>query len=222
MGPPAERKDLRHTLRELPSIRTLPARFLILGVLLFLTAGCGSRGSGSVPRFSPGEASQAALAEYDANKDGFLDAKELERCPALKRALKAFDKNGDGRLSADEIAERLARYQQSKVGLMPVTCQVSLDGRALEGATVTFEPEKFLGPSFKPASGVSDKDGSVELKVEGGQGPGVPCGLYRVVVSKKNASGRESVPDRYNAKTTLGEEVAPDLRGGIALLLTSN
>src|SRR5438445_13166155 len=83
-------------------------RWLVIGWLC-LCAGCSGRPSAvSAPSLSPEEAGRQALAEYDANRDGYLDAKELERCPALKDALKAVDKNGDKRISAEEIAERLS------------------------------------------------------------------------------------------------------------------
>jgi hypothetical protein len=166
-----------------------------------------------VPSISPGEASRQALAEYDRNGDGLLDAAELDRCPALKSCLKDLDKNGDGRLSADEIAERLQAYQQSQVGLQAFACQVTLDGRPLAGATITFVPEPFLGPALRPASGVSDSRGLARLQESGAELPGVPCGLFRVEVSKKDAGGRELVPARYNTQSVLGQEVAPDAEG---------
>src|SRR5262249_41623044 len=152
-----------------------------------------------------------ALVEYDRNGDGFLDAAEIERCPALKSCLKTLDKNKDGRLSADEIAARVTEYKESRIGLLTVSCQVTLDGAPLAGAAVEFVPEKFLGPVAKSASGVTDARGSVTLRVAGQELPGVPCGFYRVTVSKKNA-GKETVPERYNAKTVLGREVGPDLQ----------
>ena len=60
-----------------------------LGVAL----GCGSADRPSPPpAYSPAEAARLALAEFDTNKDGRLDAKELARCPALKSALASMDK----------------------------------------------------------------------------------------------------------------------------------
>jgi len=90
----------------------------------------------------------AALAEYDANGDGVLDAKELEKCPPLKLALKRFDANGDGKISADEIAARVRSWMNSGTTIVTGGTHVMLDGKVLAGATVTFEPEKFLGPAF--------------------------------------------------------------------------
>src|SRR5262249_6800313 len=71
-------------------------RWLFLGGLVLLAAGCSGGGSGA-PQVSPREAARAALAEYDANQDGALDAQELERCPALRSARNRIDKNNDGR-----------------------------------------------------------------------------------------------------------------------------
>lgn len=186
-------------------------------------AGCsgGAIDRGAAATLDPEASARQALDEYDANKDSFLDAGELERCPALKSCLPQLDKDGDQRLSAREIADRLAYYHADRLGRMAFGVEVSLDGSPLAGATVTFVPEKFLGSGYKPAAGVTGKNGVVDLQVEGETAPGIPCGLYRVTVSKKDAKGKELVPARYNEQTTLGQEVAPDLRGGVFFRLTS-
>jgi hypothetical protein len=168
----------------------------------------------------PEEVGRQALAEYDTNHDGYLDAKELEGCPALKSCLAALDKDKDGRLSAAEIAGRVAFYQESRIGLVAFNCRVLLNGSPLRGATMTLLPEKFLGPGFRPASGVSDERGHVEVRTEGEELPGVPCGLYRVQVSKQGPRG-ETVPPRYNTQTILGVEIAPDGPAGVVYRLTS-
>lgn len=192
-------------------------------VLLVLVAGCsGNKGDGG-PRFSPSEAAREAMATYDANKDGSLDGKELDSCPALRSALSRIDKNNDGRLSAEEITERLTflRSQEAQSG---VSVEVRLDGRPLAGATVTLVPEKFMGAGFKPLSVVTDEAGSGILKVEGGTDL-APLGYYRVEVTKKSG-GRDLVPAKYNSSTTLGHEISPDVQGrgsgaNVNLLLTS-
>jgi hypothetical protein len=159
---------------------------------------------------------------YDTNHDDRLDATELERCPALKNSLARFDKDGDGCLSADEIASRLSSYGKGKVGLIAVSCKVYLDRRPLAGAHITFIPEAFLGSTFKQATGVTNESGKAAMAVKESNLFGVPAGLYRIEVSKKDASDREMLPARYNAQTTLGQEVAPDLPGsGITLRLGS-
>src|SRR5262249_34876669 len=176
------------------------------------------------PSFSPDDAAQQALAEYDRNGDGFLDAKELEYCPPLKNALRSFDKDGNGRLSAKEIAERLRTYQVGPSDRFSFPCQVSLDGRPLAAAVVTLVPEKFLGPAYRKAIGITDDNGTLYLKEEGQEATGVFSGLYRIEVSKKNAQGQETLPARYNKQSVLGQEVAPDTlgRGGdMAIALQS-
>jgi hypothetical protein len=106
--------------------------------------------------------------------------------------------------------------------LFPVQGQVLLDGKPLAGATVRFVPEKFLGDGFKPAEGVCDERGLAELRTEGGRLPGVACGFYRVEVCKPGG-GKESLPARYNAASTLGHEVAPDTeRGNITFRLSTS
>jgi hypothetical protein len=185
-----------------------------VAALALLPAGCadGNRGRVAPPSISPSGAAAAALAEYDANKDGYLDAKELEGCPALQGAVKAIDKNGDGRLSADEIADRLTAILESKVGRLTFSCEVTLNGKPLSGATVNFVPEKFLGSAVSPASGVTDSTGIALLNAEGGTAPGMQPGYYRVTISKKDSQGKETIPPRYNTQTTLGQEVAPSAR----------
>jgi hypothetical protein len=200
-------------LRDEALPRLVPAAWptpLVVSLALSLLSGCGGSSEGLMPAsYSPDASAEQALTEYDTNHDGFLDAKELERCPALKSHLELIDQNGDQRLSAAEIAARIEVYQESQVALKNVGCQVSLDGQPLQGATVTYVPEKFLGPSLKSASGVSDDHGAVVLNTEGEKLPGVQPGLFRVQVSKKNADGQEMIPARYNQDTTLGVEVYP-------------
>jgi hypothetical protein len=184
------------------------AVLLILGGVFFLAVGCSKSGL-TVPKVDAEAAAKQALAEYDRNHDNYLDAEELERCPALKHCLKAADKDRDGRLSRQEIADHIATYYQTATARIVISCQVRLNGKPLPGARVTYVPEKFLGPDIKPASGVSDRTGRLDLQTEGSETPGMHCGLFRVQISKKDASGRELLPKRYNTATTLGREVAP-------------
>jgi hypothetical protein len=214
-GPAAERPDGRSLRGPLPPTRLGAGPRLLLGGLLLLGAGCSGPNNVSPPSLSPSEAASKALADYDANKDGVLDEKELEKCPALKSALKKIDKNNDGRLSADEIAERLQLFQRQGL-LTSARVEVLVDGTTIGQATVTLVPEKFMGPAFKPASAVTDVGGTAPLQVEGFYKGLVPMGYYRVEVSKKNAAGQETIPARYNTQTVLGQEVAPEgeERGG--------
>ena len=195
-----------------------PARPWLLAGVVFLAIACSGRRV-LVPAIPAEKAGQDALAQYDANKDGFLDKDELKSCPALASCLKALDKDRDGRLSGGEIAERINSYQASRVGLSALAVKVTLDGKPLAGASVTLVPEKFLGDVIKPATGVTDARGVANVATAGEEVPGVACGMFRVEVSKKDTGGRETLPARYNQKTTLGVEVGPDSQGTLRLAL---
>ena len=181
-------------------------------VLVMLTALAGCRGQRSPgPPVSPASATEQALAEYDANKDGALDAKELERSPGLLALLTALGKGPGDRLTADELTQQLQALRDG-AGRTRAACQVLLDGRPLAGATVRYVPERFLGPGFKPAAGTTDAAGFASLVTEG-EREGVTPGLYRVEVSRKDAQDQETVPARYNSQTTLGCQVGLQTRG---------
>ncbi len=192
-------------------------RLVIVGLVLLAAcsvyvAGC-SRGPARVlpPKMSPGAAASAAMKKYDTSGDGFLDAKELEKAPSLRSALKQIDTNGDGKISADEIAARITKWQEG-FGLTTLRARVSLDGQPLEGATVTFLPEEFLGSDIQKAIGNTAKSGSAGMSIEHPPTPGmrgVQPGLYRVEISKM-VDGKETIPAKYNTQTTLGVEVAQD------------
>ena len=192
-------------------------RWLIVGVVLMPIACSGRRLP--VPAIPAEKAAQEALAQYDANKDGFLDKEELKKCPALASCVKALDKDKDGRLSRGEIAERIKSYEANRVGLTALTVKVTLDRKPLAGATVTLTPEKFLGDALKPATGTTNTGGIVNVATAGTEVPGVASGMFRVEVSKKDGTGRETLPNRYNQATILGVEVGPDSQGVLRLAL---
>src|SRR4051812_32649687 len=184
---------------------------LLLGVWwVVASAGCGSGRIGPVspPSLSPEEAAQAAMAEYDANKDGVLDEKELARCPALKN----LGREKNNRVSAVDIATRLTNWSDKKIGVIftiPVAVVWS-DGKPVAGATITVEPEKFMGGSFTKSTGqVGDAGGVANLTTENGL-PGCQWGFFKVRVSLVDGSGQEKVPARYNENTELGCEVPCD------------
>ncbi|HJZ90546.1 MAG TPA: EF-hand domain-containing protein [Gemmataceae bacterium] len=185
-------------------------RWVFAAGLAILTTGCSGGGPGTV-QISPRAAAEQAMAEYDANKDGALDAKELEACPGLLSGLKRADRDGDGRLTVDEIADRLTFFQREGMQ-SDVAAELTLDGRPLAGATVTLVPEQFMGASVKPASTVTDEMGSGYFTTEGTDYAAVAFGYYRVQVSKI-VQGREIIPAKYSSKTVLGYEVAPDVEG---------
>jgi hypothetical protein len=192
-------------------------------VVMFAIAGCNTGGGSrvSAPSLSADDAAAKAIAAYDTDRDGAIGGDELKQCPALAGAVERIDKNGDKKLSAEEIAARMRLFLETNSGITNVPCHFTIDGRPLKGAEVIFEPEAFMGSSFKPARGTTDENGAVSLMTEGMNLEGVPYGFFRVRVSKKGADGKETVPARYNEQTTLGQEIAPDLRGDIVIKVTS-
>jgi len=172
-------------------------------ILATLAAGCGN-GTVPAPRYDPEAMARAAMAEYDANGDGKLDAGELENCPALKSALPSIGKN-KAFLTEEDIAERLREFQQSKIGLQRTRCKVTRDGSPMPGVTIRFVPEKFMADVVKPGSGLTDAHGNVNVAVEGEQGMGL--GYYRIEASLVDGGGKETLPARFNTNTKLGHEV---------------
>jgi EF hand len=203
----------------------LSVAVLVGGTVVGLV-GCFGSGAPKIPlpSLDPSGAGDAALAEYDANRDGALAGDELEKCPGLKEGLKRIDANKDGRLTAEEIAQRIRQVQVQKAGLAPLSVAVTLDGKPLTGATVSFVPEKFMGSGVKPAVGTTDEGGALQPQTEGVPIAGVQPGVFRIEVSKKDAAGTETVPARFNSDTTLGVEVgagAPFLVQGLELSLSN-
>ena len=188
---------------------------LVIGLSLTV-AGCSSGPSRTLPpEIDADAAAQQAIATYDANGDGVISGKELDKCPSIKDAFEHYDIKHDGKITAAAIAARIREWQESKLGTTAPKVRVLLDGQPLEGATVTFEPEPFLGPHVATASGQTATNGAVLLTIAADSGnpqserkPGVHCGLYKVRISKQ-VDGRETIPARFNSNTELGAEIAP-------------
>lgn len=191
---------------------------LSLSVIVMLAVGCSR--PVEIPAIDPTAVTSRALDEYDHNKDGFLDASELERCPGLKAALPSADKDRDGRFSRDELHEYFSQLAQSKTGLQQVLCRVTLDKKPLAGATITLEPEAFMGGKVKPAKGTTDDRGEARFQIEGAPQPGCNLGVYRVRITKA-VNGTETLAERYNTRTQLGIEVSPSMRGRTVFSLDS-
>jgi hypothetical protein len=182
----------------------------IVVVVSFL-AGCsgGSPVPGPQATYDPAAVAQAALDLYDKNKNGQIEGAELDACPALKAALPAIDTNKDKGLSASEIRDRVARY--AAPGPVPVTITVKLDGQPLSEATVTLEPEPFMGASLKTATATTDHEGATgAFRLDGRSVAALPPGLYRLRITRDGTN----LPARYNTHTTLGREVFPAPRQG--------
>jgi hypothetical protein len=191
-----------------------PARWLgsaAIVVVGFASGGCGSSGPARInpPRIDAVAAGNAALAEYDTDHDGTISGKELDKCPALKAAQKHYA-DAAGKITAESLAEGIARWQENRIAITRCGVIVTMDAKPLAGATVTAEPEKFLGPEVQTAAGVTDLHGGCTLRIPGQIG--MQYGLYRVRITK-NVEGKELIPARYNAETELGLEVSPGAGG---------
>jgi len=179
--------------------------------LMVLSACSGRPPRPPGPEIDPAAAGEAAIAKYDANGDQALNQEELQKCPALAAAVKRVDADGDGKVTTAEITQRFKALLEGPV-LFPCSPKVTLDGQPLAGATVTFEPEPFMGDAIKPCSGVTDEFGNVTLRGHSEKYDGIFPGFYRVKISKL-VDGAESIPAKYNTETTLGHEAAQDIPG---------
>jgi hypothetical protein len=194
-------------------------------VLAFVVSFLGCDASGgrvNPPKIDPPSMAAAAIEQYDANKDQSLDADELARCPGLKRNLGLLDTSKDGQLTTDEIAARLKTFIDANVGLVGFSARFTLDGQPLESARVVLTPEKFLASAVRPAEGTTTPEGVGFFQISPDL-PGVQPGIYRLEVYRP-ADGKESIPPRYNAETTLGVETGvdgPDVNNRIHFALTS-
>ena len=192
------------------------ARMWLLLLFILLIVGCSQQLD--VPDISPGDVVDSVMREYDTNKDGALDAKELARCPGLQSAL-ARSKTGKDRFTRDQLQEYFDAYKSSGIGLQVVHCRVTLDKAPLVGATVVAEPENFMGRNIKSARGVTNEKGQAQLTIDGAASPGCNLGIYRVRITAP-AGGRE-LPARYNTNSELGLEVAPGTAGSTTFHLST-
>jgi hypothetical protein len=156
------------------------------------------------------------MEQYDTNGDDTVAGDELDKAPGLKAALPRLDTNGDKAVSADEVAARIGLWKEMGIGLMSFGFRVTLNGRELPDATVTFEPEGFLGEDIKSASTTTNALGggsatiAKEDRPDPTYPPGMQLGLYKVKISKL-VGGKETIPARYNESTIFGQEVAQDV-----------
>lgn len=190
--------------------RSLALSLMLIGGMI---TGC-RRGPAPPPRpqIDPVQAAAEAIRLYDKNGSGLLEPEEWKQSPPLAAAKQRIDRDNDGKITPEEIADRITSWLQSPAIMTTCAIVVTLDGRPVEGATVTLEPEPFLGSSYKTASGTTDLMGMASITGQNEKFSGVYLGLYRVKVSKQ-AGGRETIPARYNTQTELGCEVATDIGG---------
>ena len=183
-------------------------------VLLSLTAmvlGClGGSPAPKIPKIDARASANAAMDEYDTNKDGFIDQAELKNAPSLKEAEKMIDSNSDGKLSREEIEQRLNKYSGQGMALMSFSCAVIIDGARKADIEVEMVPEKFMLEAIKVAKGKTDLNGMVRFKQEDQEFEGVAPGFYKIKVVKV---GSLVIPIRFNENSTIGKEIALDRMG---------
>jgi len=152
------------------------------------------------------------MEQYDTNQDGIIRDQELKHAPGIQFVILRIDADKDGGVSSSEISQMIQeKWIDPGDGVMRVKCDVIFRRRRLDGATITFEPEQFLGDLIYPAMGIT-RDGFATMSVAEEHMPhpnarGVAPGLYLVRISKL-VDGEETIPAKYNTKTTLGVEVA--------------
>ena len=186
---------------------------LALGISCALT-GCSSRPPTlKPPEFDAQKASLRAIQTFDADGDGQLNERELKKAPALEFALDRIDQNADKTLTVDEIEKHIGdTWIEEGAGVIRVRCQVTLDGKDLDDAEVTFEPAPFLGEGVIHGARGRTRRGVASLSVAPehmvhSNARGVTPGLYLVRISKREGD-KELIPSKYNTETTLGVEVA--------------
>jgi len=189
-------------------------RFAVLVCLsLAILVGCSNRPRAvHLPSVDAGDVASFAMEHYDADHNGAIDARELASCPPLATALPSYDADNNGQLSFQEIKDHIARLYAPSAGLASVDCTVTVSGRPLQGATVKFRPVEMLGPSVKPAQGVTNASGVAHIALADEELPddlrGVRLahpGLYHVEITHPTVT----LPARYNTATELGFEVDP-------------
>ena len=160
--------------------------------------------------FDPENSAKKAIERYDGDQSGTISTEEASAAPGLREAFERIDRDKSGDLSELEIVERIRFYKASSAAVISGSVLVTYRGRPLTGATVTFEPEDFLGKSFKPCSGVTDRAGYCSVSGVEADFPGLYLGFYRVKISI-NQNGKERLPARYNVETELGYEATTDV-----------
>jgi hypothetical protein len=116
----------------------------------------------------------------------------------------------------------------------PVSGKVTLDGKPLAGATVSFEPvtEPGAGPLPPGSLGKTDQNGVFTLRATSGEN-GALVGKHRVVISlmdeqatgdERRRAGRvaEKLPPKFNTESNLTFDVPRRGTSAAEFTLTSN
>ena len=183
---------------------------------LLAILGCSSGPSRiEPPSIDADDAASQAMEMFDKDGDGSIAGSELDAAPALKASMATLDTNKDDAVQEDEIVQRIESWQATGAGITSISVLVTMNGRPLDNAEITFEPTPFLGNEVKPAVGLTSPRGitSPTILKENRPTPDTPAGMqygfYRVRISKKSG-GTESIPAKYNAKTELTADVTED------------
>lgn len=178
--------------------------------------GCSSGPSRvQPPSIDADDAASAAMELYDKDGDGAIAGSELDAASGIKSAMTTIDGDKDGKVTAEEIAARVEAWQATSFGVMSMQCSFTMDGKPLDGAAITFDPEPFLGDEILAAVDVTSPGGICQPSIPKDKRPskdmpaGFQLGLYRVRVSKK-VDGNETIPAKYNTETILGQQIAID------------
>jgi hypothetical protein len=185
---------------------------------LALLVGCSSTpGRVEMADIDPDDAAAQAMSTYDTNKDGKLADNELKAVPGIFKWKTLYDADGDGAVSEAEIVTRIEKWQTDQLAFCTVGANVKLNGKPVKGVEVTLVPETYLGPSLKPARGVTNRRGNAVLsvasedipeaiKARGVSATGAYTGTYRIELKHANVK----LPSISRDGRQLGEEVARD------------
>ena len=188
----------------IPNLRL--TKLAIAALLLSLIAGCGGPKRVEAPKFDAEAAASEAISLYDEDSDGELSKSELKKCAALGGAIDEIDTDGSGTISQIEIKDRVESIMQGRDGRISIACRVVKGNRAVPQATVTFDPEPFLGNVLESAVGTTNSSGMAVVGIDDSLG-GVLPGFYKVRISQTSKSGKEAIKSKYNEETVLGQEV---------------
>ncbi len=165
----------------------------------------------SIPGVDAAAASAGALELADKDGNGAISKAEAVVAPSLLAEFDKYDANKDGSIDATEIESRIVSWTAWGAKVVPISFYVKMDGRPLEGAKVVLEPEPFMGAVLSRAESMVSGSGacgpSVPQELLSKEMPvGIFCGLYRMKVTHPD----KQIPTRYNEQTELGIEIAPD------------
>jgi uncharacterized protein YceK len=203
---------------------------IFASIFALVMAGCSSSASRVQPvQIDASQAASDAMELYDKDADGALAGAELDAAPGIKKYVDLYDQDDDGGVTRDEITNRLESWNNQRLAILGATVVVYLDGQPLDGATVTFVPETYLGPNVKPAIGVTRQTGLTRVShaeehlpktANGRPIYGVTSGTFKIEITHPS----QKIPAKYNTETELGAEIAFDINtagGPIQLALSS-